>query len=79
MDCTDLVLPDLGLDDRPISLSIWLVKEGTPIAEGEPVVEVMANGVTVDLPSPVDGVLLKKLVADGDVLVVGQRLAVISL
>jgi pyruvate/2-oxoglutarate dehydrogenase complex dihydrolipoamide acyltransferase (E2) component len=78
MDCRELILPDLGLDDQPIALSLWLVKEGARVAEGEPVVEVMAGPVTVDLPAPADGVLTRKLVAEGEPLAVGQRLAAIE-
>jgi pyruvate/2-oxoglutarate dehydrogenase complex dihydrolipoamide acyltransferase (E2) component len=73
----NLVLPELGLGDRPIVLSMWLVKQGGVVVQGDPVVEVMAEGVTVDLPAPADGVLVEKLVADGEPLSVGQRLAVI--
>jgi 2-oxoglutarate dehydrogenase E2 component (dihydrolipoamide succinyltransferase) len=73
-----LTLPDLGIDDQPIVLSSWLVKRGSAVAERESVVEVLCGGVTVDLPSPTVGVLKKKLVADGDVLTVGQPLAEIE-
>ena len=78
MNCRDSSLPDLGLDDQPIVLSLWLVKEGARVAEGEPVVEVMAGGVTVDLPAPADGILLKKLVAESEPLCIGQRLAMLD-
>jgi pyruvate/2-oxoglutarate dehydrogenase complex dihydrolipoamide acyltransferase (E2) component len=54
------------------------VKRGSAVAERESVVEVLCGGVTVDLPSPTAGVLKKKLAADGDVLTVGQPLAVIE-
>lgn len=73
-----LTLPDLGLADQPIVLSMWLVKQGIRVDAGEPVVEVMAEGVTVDLPAPADGILLEKLAAEGDSLTAGQRLALIS-
>jgi pyruvate/2-oxoglutarate dehydrogenase complex dihydrolipoamide acyltransferase (E2) component len=73
-----ITLPDLGIDDQPITLSMWLVKEGAKVAEGEPVVEVMAGGVTVDLPATTDGFLVKKFVADGELLAIGQRLATIG-
>ena len=76
--CMDLTLPDLGIDDQPIVLSLWLVKERSQVTEGEPVVEVMAGAVTVDLPAPADGVLAEKLVAEGESLTVGQRLALIE-
>jgi pyruvate/2-oxoglutarate dehydrogenase complex dihydrolipoamide acyltransferase (E2) component len=74
----NLLLPDLGLDDQPITLGQWLVKRGTRGAEGEPVVEVMAGAATVDLPAPADGILAQKLVAEGELLAVGQRLATIE-
>ena len=74
----DLILPDLGIDDQPIVLSLWLVKEGSRVAEGEQVVEVLCGGATVDLPAPAEGVLIAKLVEEGDSLAVGQRLAVIE-
>ena len=48
------------------------------MAEGEPLVEVLAGAATVDLPSPADGVLAEKAASAGDVLVVGQSLATIE-
>ena len=48
------------------------------MAEGEPLVEVLAGAATVDLPSPADGVLVEKSAAAGDVLAIGQRLATIE-
>ena len=77
-DIRPIILPELGLPDRPIVLSLWLVKEGARVVADDPVVEVMADGVTVDLPAPADGVLIDKLVSEGELLAVGQRLAVIQ-
>ena len=74
----DLLLPDLGLDG-PIALSLWLVKKGGRVVEGEPIAEVVGGEATVDLPSPADGVLAERLVEEGDPLAVGQRLAVIEI
>ena len=73
-----LTLPDLDMEDQPIVLGLWLVKQGTQVAAGEPVVEVTAGPVTIDLPAPADGILTQKLVAEGESLTVGQRLAVIE-
>jgi pyruvate/2-oxoglutarate dehydrogenase complex dihydrolipoamide acyltransferase (E2) component len=70
-----VTLPELGLGDRPIVLSTWLVKEGARVREGEPAVEVLAGAVTVDLPAPADGIIAERFVAEGDAIVVGQRLA----
>ena len=77
-DATPLRLPDLGLGDQPIVLTLWLVKRGSRVAEGEPLVEALAGAATVDLPSPADGVLAEKSAAAGDLLVVGQQLAIIE-
>jgi pyruvate/2-oxoglutarate dehydrogenase complex dihydrolipoamide acyltransferase (E2) component len=73
-----LTLPDLGIDDQPITLSVWLAKRGARVQEGEPLAEVLCGGVTVDLPSPHDGILTEKLAAEDDVLIVGQPLAKIE-
>jgi pyruvate/2-oxoglutarate dehydrogenase complex dihydrolipoamide acyltransferase (E2) component len=78
MNRTHLTLPDLGLGDQPITLSMWFVKEGANVAEGELIVEVLAGAVTVDLPSPADGILAEKLAAEGESLTIGQRLAIIE-
>ncbi|MGA2799273.1 MAG: biotin/lipoyl-containing protein [Thermoguttaceae bacterium] len=74
----ELTLPDLGIDDQPITVSSWLVKRGTPVTEDEPVLEVLCGGVTVDLPAAINGILVEKLVSDDEVLEVGQGLAVIE-
>ena len=78
MSSIDLVLPDLGIDDQPITVSLWLVKRGGRVAEGEQILEILSGSVTVDLPAPVDGVLVKKLVEEGDAIEVGQRLGIIE-
>ena len=74
----DLCLPDLGLDDQPITLSGWLVPRGARVAAGERVAEILAGPATVDLPSPVDGVLVQKLVDVDEPITVGQPLGVME-
>lgn len=73
-----LTLPNLGLGDTPIVLSLWLVKQGTRVAAGEPVAEILAGCATVDLPSPTDGILLEKMAVEGDIIAIGQQLAIIE-
>ena len=74
----DLNLPDLGLGDQPIVAGLWLVAEGRRVAAGEPVLEIVAGSAVVDLPAPVDGVLVDELVDEDVPLQPGQRLAVIE-
>jgi len=68
----DILVPDLGLGDVPIRVSVWLVRRGRRVAAGEPVVEIAAGPATVDLPTPVDAVLAEKLVGEDETVVVGQ-------
>ena len=75
----ELTLPDLGIDDQPITASAWLVQQGTRVAEDDAVLEVLCGGVTVDLPAGAEGIVVEKLVADDDILAVGQKLAVIEM
>lgn len=74
----DLILPDFGLGDRPIRISVWLADRGAAVKEGDPILEVLAGEAVVDLPAPADGVLVKRLVAEDERVEVGQRLAVIE-
>jgi pyruvate/2-oxoglutarate dehydrogenase complex dihydrolipoamide acyltransferase (E2) component len=73
-----LTLPDLGLEGRAVVASLWLVRRGSRVAEGDALLEVLAGEATIDLPAPVSGVLVRKLVEENAPLEVGQRLAVID-
>ncbi len=73
-----LILPELGIDDQPIVVSLWLIEEGSRVEAGDQVLEVLAGAATVDLPAPADGRLVETLVAEDEPLRVGQRLAVIE-
>lgn len=71
-----LILPDLGLPH--VTVSMWLVARGQKVAIGDRVVEILSDGVTVDLPAPVGGVLVKQFVAEDDPVIVGQALGEIE-
>jgi pyruvate/2-oxoglutarate dehydrogenase complex dihydrolipoamide acyltransferase (E2) component len=76
-DRHQVVAPDLGLGDTPVAASLWLAAVGRPVAEGEPVLELVAGDVTFDLPAPVSGVLAERRVEEDDLVQVGQVLGVI--
>ena len=73
----ELVLPDLGLGDIPITASVWLVDPGQEVIKGDRLLEVAAGNVTVDLPAPASGILAETFVAEDDRLSVGQVLGLI--
>ena len=74
----DFTLPELGIDDQPIVASLWHVRRGSRVVEGDSLLEVRCGGVTVDLPAPVSGTLLCRLVREEDRVAAGQPLAVIE-
>lgn len=67
-------LPDLGIEDAELTLSVWLVPLGTPVAAGDRVVEILTGEAVVDLPAPTHGVLVEKLVPEDSPVKTGQIL-----
>lgn len=71
-----LTLPDLGIE--PVTASLWLVEVGSQVSPGDRILEVLAGCAAVDLPAPVEGVLVETLVEEDDALVTGQVLGIIE-
>ena len=71
----ELVLPELAESVVEGEIVKWLVAEGEHVAEDQPVVEVMTDKVTVELPSPFTGVLETQLASEGDVVAVHTPIA----
>jgi len=69
-------LPDIGEGVHEGEVVKWFVKEGDPIKENDPVVEVMTDKVTVQIPSPVTGKILQLRAKEGEVVKVGSTLVV---
>src|SRR2546429_7111083 len=66
-------LPDIGEGVHEGEVVKWFVKEGDPIRENDPVVEVMTDKVTVQIPSPVTGKVLQLRAKAGEVVKVGAN------
>ncbi|MDW8089962.1 MAG: dihydrolipoamide acetyltransferase family protein [Meiothermus sp.] len=74
----EVVLPELAESVVEGEVLRWLVNEGEPLKKDQPFVEVMTDKVTVELPSPYEGVLLQKLVKEGEVVPVHTPIALIA-
>jgi pyruvate/2-oxoglutarate dehydrogenase complex dihydrolipoamide acyltransferase (E2) component len=74
----DFKLPDLGEGVTEAEIDRWLVKEGQSIAEDEPLVEVITDKATAEIPSPFAGVVARLHVEEGDVVPVGTVLVTIG-
>lgn len=56
----------------------WLKNEGDPVEADEPIVEIATDKVDSEVPAPEDGILVKQMVTEGDVVKVGETIALIS-
>src|SRR5579859_4592012 len=68
----DLVVPPLGESITEAVVSTWLKQVGDAVAADEPVAELETDKITVQLPSPVAGVLAVQAVAVGATVKVGD-------
>jgi pyruvate/2-oxoglutarate dehydrogenase complex dihydrolipoamide acyltransferase (E2) component len=74
-----ITLPELGLPaGRRVTLSAWFALPGEPVLEGEQLVEVLTEGATFDVASPVTGWLIERLAFPHDELQPGQVLGVVE-
>ena len=71
-------LPDIGEGVVEGEIVKWLVKPGDPVAEDQPMVEVMTDKATVVIPSPRAGTVLETRGAEGDIAKVHEVLVVIQ-
>lgn len=67
-------LPDIGEGVVEGEVIQWLKKEGDPVGQDEPVVIVMTDKATVELPSPYPGSFAKRHVKEGDIAIKGRPL-----
>ena len=67
-------LPDIGEGVAEGEVVKWLVKEGDQLAEDQPMVEIMTDKATVEIPSPRAGRVARRAFAEGQVCPVGKVL-----
>lgn len=71
-------LPDIGEGVVEGEIVKWLVKEGDEIKEDEPVVEIMTDKATMEIPAPANGKVLQLLWKEGQTCPVGGGLMLLS-
>ena len=72
---TDVQVPALGESITEGTLAQWLKKPGEAVAQDEPIASLETDKVSVEVPSPVAGVLTEQLVEEGDNVAVGAVIA----
>ncbi|MBL4837514.1 MAG: dihydrolipoamide succinyltransferase, partial [Kordiimonadaceae bacterium] len=75
MAIEDIVIPQMGESVSEGTIGTWLKAVGEAVAADEPIVEVETDKVAMEVPSPVAGVLVEQLVAEGDTVEIGVLIA----
>ncbi|HVL65494.1 MAG TPA: dihydrolipoamide acetyltransferase family protein [Actinomycetota bacterium] len=74
----DFRLPDLGEGVTEGEIDRWLVKEGDVIDEDTPLVEIITDKATAEIPSPFAGTVVRIHHGEGEVVPVGNVLITIG-
>src|SRR5215510_11188861 len=70
-------MPALGMAQETGTLIQWLKKSGDSVTKGEPLMEIETDKATVEIEAPASGILSNITAQSGDVIPVGQRIALI--
>src|SRR3989442_10018766 len=74
----NVIMPALELAQETGKVLHWLKSPGDRVTKGEPIVEIETDKVTVEIEAPASGVLGQVTAREGDVVPVGQTIAVIG-
>jgi 2-oxoisovalerate dehydrogenase E2 component (dihydrolipoyl transacylase) len=72
----ELEMPELAESVIEGEIVKWLVNEGDRVEQDQLLVEVMTDKVTVEVPSPYAGILLKQVAKEGEVVAIGKPIAI---
>lgn len=70
-------MPALGMAQETGTLIQWLKKPGDSVVKGEPLMEIETDKATVEIEAPASGTLSSITAQVGDIVPVGQRIAMI--
>jgi 2-oxoglutarate dehydrogenase E2 component (dihydrolipoamide succinyltransferase) len=75
---TDVMVPALGESVSEATVSTWFKKVGDAVAQDEMLCELETDKVSVEVPSPVAGVLAEILAPEGTTVDPKARLAIVT-
>lgn len=75
----NIIMPKLGESVEEATITKWFVKVGDMIEEDQPIVELATDKVDSEIPSPVEGKVIKLNYDEDELVAVGKVIAVISL
>lgn len=75
----EVVMPKLGESIIEATITKWIKNTGDSIEEDDPIVEIATDKVDSEIPSPVEGKLIEVKFNEGDVVPVGEVIAIIEM
>ena len=78
MALVEIIMPQMGESIMEATVLGWLKNIGDKVEQEESLLEVATDKVDTDVPSPYEGVLKEILVKEGDVIQIGNPIAVIE-
>ncbi|RJP55374.1 MAG: 2-oxo acid dehydrogenase subunit E2 [Anaerolineaceae bacterium] len=73
-----VIMPKAGMTMEEGTIIKWLKNEGERVQEGEDILTIETNKITMEEPAPGDGILLKILYKEGDIVPVSTVIAYIG-
>ena len=74
----ELIMPKMGESVAEATVIKWLKNVGDTIEMDESVLEIATDKVDSEIPSSIEGVLVKQLFKEDDIVLVGQAVAIID-
>ena len=74
----ELIMPKMGESVAEATVIKWLKNVGETVEMDESVLEIATDKVDSEVPSAIEGVLIKQLFNENDVVLVGQAVAIIE-
>ena len=75
---TDVMVPALGESVSEATVATWFKKPGDAVTQDEMLCELETDKVSVEVPSPVTGVLAEILAPEGTTVAANARLAIVT-
>jgi 2-oxoglutarate dehydrogenase E2 component (dihydrolipoamide succinyltransferase) len=74
----DLVLPSMGEGIIEATITRWLVSDGQQVIIDQPLVEVATDKVDSEIPSPIEGTVIRLVYHEGEIPRVGEVIALLE-
>ncbi len=75
----EIIMPKLGESIIEATITRWVKSVGDQLEEDDSIVEIATDKVDSEIPSPVEGKLIETLYNEGDVVAVGEVIAIVEL